>query len=88
MKIENKKTKQNGLIKQKFVSNFALIKFALYFIKATKQYFNFFQYKCYILFCRKFHAEFKYGIIFSYWTLLGPHPVFCRGIYRGTKTFI
>jgi hypothetical protein len=70
MKIENKKVKQNDLINQKYFLNFC-------FINAIKQYFKLLhKYMFYIPFCRKFHAEFKYDISFSYWTLLDPIPDF------------
>jgi len=39
----------------------------------------------YIPFRRKFYAEFKYDISFSFWVYLDPHSGFCRGMYGPKK---
>jgi hypothetical protein len=36
-------------------------------------------------FSRKFYAEFKFDVSFSFWVYLDPHSRFCRGMYWPKK---
>jgi hypothetical protein len=80
-----KKIKQNDLINQKYFLNFCFIKYLLYvnilLYKIIKHHQLLHIYMFYIPFCRKFYAEFKYDVSFSFWVYLDPHSGFCRGMY-------
>jgi len=38
----------------------------------------------YMPFCRKFYAEFKFDVSYSFWVYLDPHSRFCRGMFHLT----